>query len=144
MSLTFVSRFPQLRVQVQTEVLALGIDGKSKLISGPRYAEFQGGSFTATTIEVIEALLTHPSYNRDYHSMFTVDQVRLGEWRKIYEEEHADKTPKSTSKPLSATELAHMKGEAKPVGIKGEPNAGSDPANKPTTSVADILKQVNA
>lgn len=74
-------RFPQIRVKLSSGRDVTRADGKLWPVSRSQYAEFQMGKFETNDIEVIEALIHHPSYNRDFFGPFSRAEVVSGKYK---------------------------------------------------------------
>jgi hypothetical protein len=75
-------KFPWVRVKIGSGEDALKKDGTLKTLTHARNIQFTQGSFITEDVEVIELLLNHPSYNKDFYGPFSRTQVADGSYKK--------------------------------------------------------------
>jgi hypothetical protein len=101
---------------------------------------FRYGRFETNDLDIIEGLIRHPSYNRDFFGPFSKNEVKTGEYKK-YLDKHIKKEISDNYKP--DVEKIAKEGEK----IVARPQVRSDSlvANQVTEAVrvmaADILKK---
>lgn len=72
------AQYPFLNVQITDPDVIHNAAGVPVVRARARYAKFNHGYFETDNIEVIEALLHHVGYNRDFYGPFSIDEVSTG------------------------------------------------------------------
>jgi hypothetical protein len=135
----FVSKYNALRVQVVEDQVGMSANGHPIVLRNARYAEFVHGQFATSNFDIITALVTHPSYGRDFYGPFSIDEVRSGRWRDLIKPEELQ-PQESTVKVDLAKVLQKTQKENPPVKvIDGMVNTKSGQEDT-VVPVKDILK----
>lgn len=98
-AMQFASKYPFLRVQLASEEVRYTTEGHLRVIAPGKYIKFESGSFVTTDMDTIEMLLHHPSYNRMFFGPYSIEEVRSGDWEKLYEKEVKKVTLVEKEKP---------------------------------------------
>ena len=125
------NRYPSLSVKIESAVEILAPTGKQIVKSRPKIVQFSNGSYITQNIRIIEALLDHPSYNRDFFGPFSVEDVRSGAYKEKLNEflvkEQADNRTFNVEK-IAAEGAANAK-NVKVIhhGVNPDPIGSTDP-----------------
>lgn len=71
----FVSKYHSLLVNISSEVAYMLQDGSRYITESPKYARFRKGLFRTKDQKLIDQMIEHPSYNKDFHGPFDDEMI---------------------------------------------------------------------
>lgn len=72
------AQYPFLNVQITEPDIVYGPNGSTLVKQRAKYVKFNYGYYETDNLEVIELLLNHISYNRDFFGPFSIDEIQTG------------------------------------------------------------------